>query len=175
MTGRGSNLDSNLKKVPSALKSQNKVWSLSSFQKDKNMDSCESILTLIHQTVLEGYIEYLGGQYTVCRQCTTCVLCSSCLSQFQICVCFKTCEPAVTFSQCQSVSIVTKSLSSPACASCQSEEHMNSCVFRQHEAMHISIQIKEICSRGTGLCSSRIPLNIRMPCVEYLPSCRKIQ
>ena len=47
--------------------------------------------------------------YTVCRQCTTCVLCGSCLSQFQICVCVSKLVSLLSlskFSQCQSASIV---------------------------------------------------------------------
>ena len=67
--------------------------------------------------------------FTVCRQCTTCVLCGCCLSQFQICVCVSRLVrrmPVSKFSLWQSVSTVTKSLSSPEGASCQ---FANSCVF----------------------------------------------
>ena len=62
-----------------------------------------------------------------CRQCTTCVRCGRCLSQFQICVCVSGLARPLSvskFSLRQSVSTwtVTKSLSSPADASCQSEK-----------------------------------------------------
>ena len=68
-------------------------------------------------------------QYTVCRQYMTCILCGCCLSQFQICVCVSRLVrrmPVSKFSLWQSVSTVTKSLSSPEGASCQ---FANSCVF----------------------------------------------
>ena len=65
----------------------------------------------------------------VCRQCTTCVRCGRCLSQFQICVCVSGLSRLLSTAsqQLQSASIsvnlaiVTKSLSSPAGASCQSK------------------------------------------------------
>ena len=70
---------------------------------------------------------------TVCRQCMTCIWCGSCLSQFQICVCVSGLVhwlPVSKFSLCQSLSTVTKSLSSLASASCQSvKKNMSSCVL----------------------------------------------
>ena len=118
-------------------------------------------------------------QCTVCRQCTTYVRCGRCLSQFQICVCVSRLVRLLSvskFSLRQSASTVTKSLSSPAGASCQSKEkreqlrvrilnnHENPALRhnryfniataqRPHEAMHVFIRVNEICSRDTGLCS----------------------
>ena len=62
-------------------------------------------------------------QCTVCRWCTTGVRGGRCLSQFQICVCVSGLVRLLSvskFSLCQSASTVTKSLRSPAGASCQS-------------------------------------------------------
>ena len=72
-----------------------------------------------------------------CGQCTTCVLCGCCLSQFQICVCVSrlvSLLSVIKFSLHQSASIVTKSLSSPAGASFSWEKNSNSCVFRHWTA-----------------------------------------
>ena len=112
--------------------------------------------------------------------CTTCVLCGRCLSQFQICICVFRLVRLLSvsnpkFSLCQSASIVTKSLSSPTGASCQSKKIEQPCVHilhrhenpalrliryvnstaaqRPHEATHVSIQINDICSSDTCLSS----------------------
>ena len=129
---------------------------------------------------------------------TTCVLCCFCLSQFKICVCVSGLLSVSKFSLCQSASMVTKSLSSPADASCQLKKksgqlcvhilnsHKNPALRhnrnfnittaqRQYEAIHGSIQINEICSCDQGVCSSRITQNIRPTYLEYLQSCRKMQ
>ena len=100
----------------------------------------------------------------------------SCLGQFQICVCVSGLVrllSASKFSLRQSASTVTKSLSSPAGASCQSKEkreqlrvrilnnHENPALRhnryfniataqRTHEAMHVAIRINKICSCDTA-------------------------
>ena len=138
---------------------------------------------------------------TVCRQCTTDVLCGSCLSHVQICVCvsrFMRWLPLSKSSLRQSASAVTKLLSSPAGASCplvkKTEQlcvdilnsHKNPALRhnrdfniataqRQPEAMQTSIWITEICSSDTRSCSSRIYVEYLTTSVEYLPSCRKMQ
>ena len=121
-------------------------------------------------------------QCTVCRQCTTCVRCCSCLSQLQICVCVSGLVHLLSvskFSQRQSASTITKSQSSPAGASSQSQKkreqlrvhilnsHENPALRhnrdfniataqRRREATQVFIQINEICSHDTRLCSRRI-------------------
>ena len=65
---------------------------------------------------------HMSSSSTLCRQCTTCVLCGCCLSQFQNCVCVSglVCLLAVSKSSlCHSKSTVTKSLCSPAGARLQ--------------------------------------------------------
>ena len=78
-------------------------------------------------------------QCTVCRQCTTCLLCGSCLSQFQICVCVSGLVHLLSvskFSLRQSASTMTKSQSSPAGASCESQkklEQLRVHILKSHE------------------------------------------
>ena len=139
-------------------------------------------------------------QCTVYRRCTTCALCGRCLSQFQICVCVSGLLRLLSvstgkFSPRQPASTVTKSLSSPAGASCQSQqksEQLRAHILNSHEnpalkhnryfniataqrpreTMQVFIRINEICSRDTRLCSRRIYVEFQTTYVEYLPSCR---
>ena len=85
------------------------------------------------------------------------------------------------FIQCQSVPAAFKSLCSPAGASCRLKKCEQVCVHilnrhwnpslrhdrcfnittAQSIAMHVAIQINQICSNDSGLCSSRILSDIR--------------
>ena len=114
-------------------------------------------------------------QRTICRQCTTCVLCGCCLSQFQISFFFRTLASAV--SVCVSLrqywpshkqsSRCKLSVQKNRTAACSyTEQPRESCTATQqifntataqrpHEAMQVSIQI---CSCDTGICCRRISI-----------------